>query len=50
MLKLLVAQINCVVGDVSSNAEKILSIVEQAKLDDVDLVITPELSLCGYPP
>ncbi|MBT7427116.1 MAG: NAD+ synthase, partial [Betaproteobacteria bacterium] len=50
MLKLLVAQINCVVGDVSSNAEKILSVVEQAKLDDVDLVITPELSLCGYPP
>ncbi|MDC1312266.1 NAD+ synthase [Burkholderiales bacterium] len=49
-LKILVAQINCVVGDVSSNAAKILSIINQAKLDSVDLVVTPELSLCGYPP
>ena len=49
-LKILVAQINCIVGDVSSNAEKIFSVVEKAKSDGVDLVVTPELSLCGYPP
>ena len=45
-LKILVAQINCIVGDVSSNAEKIFSVVEKAKSDGVDLVVTPELSLC----
>ena len=49
-LKILVAQINCIVGDVSSNAEKIFSVVEKAKSDGVDLVVTPELSMCGYPP
>ena len=49
-LKILVAQINCVVGDVATNASKILSIVDQAKSESVDLVVTPELSLCGYPP
>lgn len=49
-LKILVAQINCVVGDVSSNVAKIRSIIDQAKADSVDLVVTPELSLCGYPP
>ena len=32
-LKILVAQINCIVGDVSSNAEKIFSVVEKAKSD-----------------
>ncbi|MDA0237508.1 MAG: NAD+ synthase [Proteobacteria bacterium] len=49
-LKILVAQINCTVGDVPSNAEKIFSVVENAKLAGADLVVTPELSLCGYPP
>ncbi len=49
-LKILVAQINCIVGDVSSNAEKIFSVVENAKSVGADLIVTPELSLCGYPP
>ncbi len=39
------AQINPIVGDLQGNAQKIL---EQA--EDLDLLITSELALCGYPP
>ncbi len=49
-MKLAVAQINSVLGDLSGNAAKILQYAEQAKLQGAQLLITPELSLCGYPP
>lgn len=49
-LKLAIAQINCVVGDLSGNAAKILSAAEQAKQGGATLLLTPELSLTGYPP
>ncbi|MEX2241643.1 MAG: NAD+ synthase [Burkholderiales bacterium] len=44
------AQINCVVGDLSANAARILETTERARAAGADLVLTPELSLCGYPP
>jgi NAD+ synthetase len=44
------AQINCVVGDLSANAARILEYTERARAAGADLVLTPELSLCGYPP
>ena len=44
------AQINPVVGDLEGNAKKILNIADKASSDSVDLIITPELSLWGYPP
>jgi NAD+ synthetase len=49
-LKLAIAQINCVVGDLAGNATKILAAVAQAKQSDATLLLTPELSLTGYPP
>ena len=49
-MKLAVAQINCTVGDLSGNAARILACAEQAKQQGAQLLITPELSLCGYPP
>lgn len=49
-MKLAVAQINCTVGDLVGNAAKILACAEQAKLQGAQLLLTPELSLCGYPP
>ena len=49
-LKLAIAQINCVVGDLSGNAAKILISAEQAKQGGATLLLTPELSLTGYPP
>ena len=44
------AQINCTVGDLSGNAARILEYTERARTAGADLAMTPELSLCGYPP
>ena len=45
-----IAQLNCVVGDLRGNAARILGAVAEAQRGGADLVVTPELSLCGYPP
>ena len=49
-MKLYLAQINPIVGDLKGNAAKILNIASEAHKNSSDLVITPELSLWGYPP
>ena len=49
-MKIAIAQINCTVGDLSGNAAKILDAADRAKALGADLMLTPELSLCGYPP
>jgi NAD+ synthase (glutamine-hydrolysing) len=48
-MKLAIAQINCTVGDLTGNAAKILAYAERAKQQGAKLLLTPELSLCGYP-
>ena len=49
-MKLAIAQINCMLGDLAANSAKILRHAEDAKLAGAALMLTPELSLCGYPP
>lgn len=49
-MKVAIAQINCVVGDVAGNVKKIIASATQAKAQGATLLVTPELSLCGYPP
>jgi len=49
-MKIAIAQINCMVGDIAGNAEKIIQHATQAKSQGATLLLTPELSLCGYPP
>jgi NAD+ synthase (glutamine-hydrolysing) len=49
-VKIAIAQINCTVGDLDGNASKILDIYQQSKEAGAELMITPELALCGYPP
>ena len=49
-MKLALAQLNPVIGDLDGNAEKIFEVCKEIKSKEVDLVITPELSLIGYPP
>ena len=49
-MKFLLAQINPVVGDLEGNAKKILHTASKACSISADLVLTPELSLWGYPP
>jgi len=48
-MKFLLAQINPVVGDLEGNAKKILNTAFKASLISADFVLTPELSLWGYP-
>lgn len=45
-----IAQINSTVGDLAGNATKILNACRLAHIGDADIVVTPELSLVGYPP
>jgi len=47
-LKICVAQLNFVVGDMAGNAQKIIDCASAAYQDGARLVLTPELSLCGY--
>ena len=49
-MRVALAQFNAVVGDLSGNAEKMRSFYAQAVESDVDLLVFPELSFCGYPP
>jgi len=48
-LKIQLAQINPTIGDISGNCEKILHEFKKATEHQCDLVIFPEMSLCGYP-
>jgi NAD+ synthase (glutamine-hydrolysing) len=47
-LQLCVAQLDFVVGDMSGNAQRIVDLARAAYDRGVRLVLTPELSLCGY--
>ena len=49
-VKVAVAQINCSVGDLEGNSRKIVDAAERAVAQGADLLVTPELSLTGYPP
>jgi NAD+ synthase (glutamine-hydrolysing) len=49
-MKIAIAQINPTVGDLTGNAQQILAAAQQAAELGADLLLTPELSLCGYPP
>ena len=49
-INLAIAQINCTVGDIAGNSDKIVESASQAKVQGASLLITPELSLTGYPP
>jgi NAD+ synthase (glutamine-hydrolysing) len=44
------AQLDLVVGDVAGNAERILDAVEQGRSAGAQIVCTPELGITGYPP
>ena len=49
-MKIALAQINPTVGDFQGNTQKILDFTARAATAGADLVLFPELSVCGYPP
>jgi NAD+ synthase (glutamine-hydrolysing) len=49
-MRLALAQINTVVGDLDGNRERIVARLAEARDADADLVLFPELAVTGYPP
>ncbi|MDO8580482.1 MAG: NAD+ synthase [Candidatus Omnitrophota bacterium] len=50
IVRIALAQINPTVGDLDGNRRKIVDVIAQAKVQNVDLIVFPELVVCGYPP
>ncbi|MEN9880371.1 MAG: synthase [Pseudomonadota bacterium] len=49
-MRVAIAQMNVVLGDLPGNVCRITKAAEEAVAVGADLLLTPELSLCGYPP
>lgn len=49
-MKIAIAQLNPIIGNLSQNAENIRQAARNAVEQNARLLLTPELSLCGYPP
>ena len=49
-MKIAIAQLNPIVGDTKGNLKKLHDAVENIPVGDADLIITPELFVCGYFP
>ncbi|WP_330924199.1 NAD+ synthase [Candidatus Sororendozoicomonas aggregata] len=50
-LTLVMAQLNLTVGDIDGNTSKVIDAARQARdQHQADVVVFPELTLCGYPP
>ena len=49
-IRLALAQINCTVGDLAGNCEKICRCINRAEAAGADIISFPELAVTGYPP
>ncbi len=49
-MRLALAQIDTVVGDLDGNRDRILDRLEEARAEGADLILFPELAVTGYPP
>ncbi|MGB8689817.1 MAG: nitrilase-related carbon-nitrogen hydrolase, partial [Microcoleus sp.] len=49
-MKIAIAQLNPTVGDIFGNSKLILTAAKKAAGEGANLLLTPELSLLGYPP
>ena len=49
-LRVAIAQFNAIVGDLAGNVERLLGFAARAQTGGANVLLTPELALCGYPP
>ncbi len=49
-MRIALAQLNFIIGDFDLNTAKITETIEKCRLQNADLVVFAELSVCGYPP
>ncbi|MDZ7814226.1 MAG: NAD+ synthase [Ideonella sp.] len=50
MIRITLAQLNPTLGDMSGNVARMVQAAQQARQDEADVIVFPELSLCGYSP
>ena len=49
-MRIALAQINVHIGNFESNFDKIARFIQQAETSGADIILFPELAVCGYPP
>ena len=49
-MKIALGQINPIIGDFDSNKKKILEYTIKAQQSGAEIIVFPEMCLCGYPP
>jgi NAD+ synthase (glutamine-hydrolysing) len=49
-MRILVAQLNYIIGDIEGNIQKILKAMDHARAQKIECVLFSELAVCGYPP
>src|SRR6202795_1027614 len=49
-MRIALAQVNPTVGDLSGNVDRITRAARDAAGSGAEVVVFPELSICGYPP
>ncbi len=49
-MKIALAQINCHIGNFDANTGLIIKHIEQSRASGAELVVFPEMAVCGYPP
>ena len=47
-VRIAIAQINCIVGDLEGNSGKIIDYMRRAKVAGADIIAFPELAVTGY--
>jgi len=49
-MRIFVAQINPTIGDLEGNTKKIIQMLKKARQQGCEIVLFPEMAICGYPP
>ncbi len=49
-MRIRIQQLNVIVGDIQGNSDAVIHALKSAEKDGVDLLVLPELVVCGYPP
>lgn len=49
-MKIHIAQLNPTIGDIRGNGKKVVDAIDRARKEGSDVIVCPELTLCGYPP
>ena len=49
-MQIRIVQFNPIVGDINGNTQRIINHIKSARESNIQLILFPELSVCGYPP